>query len=206
MPDKKDTWQHAWSLQKGTWKTLRSRGKTFCGLMRWKLNSLAWMQSFKSGGNRAQLINHLTPSLPWSMVVAASCYGDVFQLQWDWETCKDRRNKEWSQVQTNPWGEPASECKKPETVVKIYIPTGQAHSQSNTGMASEQESESPCVAQPKHRLESHWESVERLEYCQVGRGVSVNSRAWAHLQGRIGENPQIQMCKAHRHTQEDSKL
>ena len=43
----------------------------------------------------------------------------------DWETCKDRGNKECSQIQANPWGEPASEYKRPQTAVKIYIPTGQ---------------------------------------------------------------------------------
>ena len=34
-----------------------------------------------SGGNWAQIIIHLTPSQPWSMVVAASCYGDALQWQ-----------------------------------------------------------------------------------------------------------------------------
>ena len=77
----KGTWQHTWSLQKGTWKTLRAWGKRLCGLMRWKLNSLAWAQCAMSGGNRAQLITHLTPSLSWSMVVASSFYGDAFQHQ-----------------------------------------------------------------------------------------------------------------------------
>jgi len=74
-------WQHVSSLQKGMWKTLRASDKILYGLMRWKLNSLAWMQSATSGGNQAQLITHPTPSWPWSMVVAASCYGDDFQRQ-----------------------------------------------------------------------------------------------------------------------------
>ena len=32
---------------------------------------------------------------------------------------------------------------------KMYVPTGPANSQSNAGMTSEQECESPGVAQPK---------------------------------------------------------
>ena len=39
-----------------------------------RLNPLAWMASASSGGN-------LAPSLWWSMGVAASCCGDVFQRQ-----------------------------------------------------------------------------------------------------------------------------
>ena len=117
----------------------------------------------------------------------------------DWETCKDRGNNEWSQIQANSWGEPASEWKTPETAVKIYILTGQwpqAYSQSNTRMDSEQEHESPQVAQPKPRLESHWESVERLEDCCSPMLPIQLDRASSNLQGRMRENPQIQMCTA----------
>ena len=74
---------HSW--EKGMWKTLRTWDKRFRGLIRWKLNCLAWMQSTMSVGNRAQLITRLTPSLPWSMVVAASWFGDAFQQQGLWE-------------------------------------------------------------------------------------------------------------------------
>ena len=40
------------------------------------------MQSATTGGKQAQLITHITPSLPGSIVVAESCYGNAFQ----WET------------------------------------------------------------------------------------------------------------------------
>jgi hypothetical protein len=46
----------------------------FSGLMKPRLNTLAGMPSITSGGN-------LAPSLRWSMVVEASCCGDVFQRQ-----------------------------------------------------------------------------------------------------------------------------
>ena len=39
--------------------------------------------------------HHPTPSPLWSMVVAASCYGDVFSSR-DWKTCKDWGNNKWS--------------------------------------------------------------------------------------------------------------
>ena len=53
-------------------KTLRPWETRFSGLLKPRLNSLAWMPSVTSGGN-------LAPSLWWRMVVAASCCGDVFQ-------------------------------------------------------------------------------------------------------------------------------
>ena len=83
---------------------------------------------------------------------------------------------------------------------RTYVPTEpQAYSQSNTGMASEQERESPWVAQPKLRFESHLESVERLEdFCSPMFRIQLD-RAWPNLQGKMGGNPQIQMCKAVAH-------
>ena len=80
------------------WKTLlRKRHMTACleltkkareilweheakdSVVSWDENwTLDWMQNATSGGNRAQHITKRTPSLPWSKVVAASCYGDVF--------------------------------------------------------------------------------------------------------------------------------
>ena len=82
----KGKWQHAWSSQKGTWKILRAWSKRLCSLLRRKLNSLAWMQSTTSGGNWAQLITNLTPSIPHTnhptnMVPATSCFDDAFQWQ-----------------------------------------------------------------------------------------------------------------------------
>ena len=77
----KGTWQPAWSLPKCTWKTLRLWEIKFSGLIKQRLNSLAWMQSVMSGGNQALVITCLIPSLQWSMVVTALCCGDVFQQQ-----------------------------------------------------------------------------------------------------------------------------
>ena len=62
-------------------------------------------------------------------------------------------------------------------------------------MASEQERESPWVTQPKPILESHWESVERLEDCCSPTLPIPLDRAWTNLQGRMGETPQIQMWR-----------
>ena len=71
----KGTWQPAWSLQKAIERTLRPWETRFCGLMKPRLNSLTWIPIITSGGN-------LAPPLRWSMVVAASCCGDVFPWQW----------------------------------------------------------------------------------------------------------------------------
>ena len=50
----------------------------FSDLMKPRLNSLAWMPSFTSGGK-------LAPSLRGSRLVAVSCCGDVFQQQGLWD-------------------------------------------------------------------------------------------------------------------------
>ena len=47
--------------------------------MRQRLNSLVWMPGVMFGENPAPLITRPIPSLQWSMVVAASCCGDVFR-------------------------------------------------------------------------------------------------------------------------------
>jgi hypothetical protein len=70
----KGTWQPTRSLPKKQLKTPRPWERRFFGLMKPRLNSLAWMPRVKSGGN-------LAPSLQWNMVVVASYCGDVFQRQ-----------------------------------------------------------------------------------------------------------------------------
>jgi hypothetical protein len=70
----KGTWQPTWSLPKTNKELSEHEKKRFSGLMKPRYNYLAWMPSVTSGGN-------LAPSLRWSMVVAASCCGDVFQRQ-----------------------------------------------------------------------------------------------------------------------------
>ena len=81
-------------------KTLRLWETRFSGLMKPRLNSLAWMPNVTSGGN-------LAPSLRWSMVMASCCV-DVFQRQGR-ETSQDRDKDERSKVQRDPWWKPAPE-------------------------------------------------------------------------------------------------
>ena len=78
--------------------------------MKPRLNSLAWMPSVTSGEN-------LAPSLGWSMVVAASCCGEVFQWQGLGESSGSRER--WTEqcterslmnvcsrvLRTSDWGE-----------------------------------------------------------------------------------------------------
>ncbi len=80
-----DTWKPAWSLLKNTWRILWSdetKIETF----------LALILSGMCGENQALLITCPIQSQQWSMVVAASCCGGVFQLQGqdDWLQSRER--------------------------------------------------------------------------------------------------------------------
>ena len=55
--------------------------KRLSGLMKPRVNCLAVILSVMSGGTQAPLITCPIPSQLWSIVVAASCSGDVFQQQ-----------------------------------------------------------------------------------------------------------------------------
>ena len=71
----KSTWQPAWSLPKGTRRTLRPWETKFSGLIKQRLNSLAWMPIVMSGGNHA-----LANTIPTVKRGGGSC-GDDFQRQ-----------------------------------------------------------------------------------------------------------------------------
>ena len=71
----------AWNSPKGMWETPRSIGRRFFGLMRQKCSFLAIRLDAMFGEHQTLHITTNTPSLPWSMVVAASCSGDTSQLQ-----------------------------------------------------------------------------------------------------------------------------
>ncbi len=85
-----DTWKPAWSLLKNTWRTPRWWQIRFSGLMRPRYNFLALILSGMCGENQALLITCPIQSQQWSMVVAASCCGGVFQLQDDWLQSRER--------------------------------------------------------------------------------------------------------------------
>ncbi len=87
-----DTWKPAWSLLKNTWRTPRWWQIRFSGLMRPRYNFLALILSSMCGENQALLITCTIQSQQWSMVVAASCCGGVFQLQGqdDWLQSRER--------------------------------------------------------------------------------------------------------------------
>ena len=104
------------------------------GLMKPRLSCLAWMSSSTSGGN-------LAPSLQWSMLVAASCCGDVFGGR-DLETSQGKDER--SNVHRDPWWKPASEHSGSQTGAKVNLPNG---------VASGQVSECPLVARTEPRLE-----------------------------------------------------
>ncbi len=63
-------------------------------------------------------------SQQWSMVVAASCCGGVFQLQGQDDWLQSRKD-ECGQVQGYPGQKPSPECSGPQTGPKVYLPTRQ---------------------------------------------------------------------------------
>ena len=160
-------------------KTLRPWKTRFSGLMKPRLNILAWMPSDMSGEN-------LAPSLRWSMVVALSCCGDVHQRQGlgDWSGSTERW---WSKVQRNPWWKPAPEPSGPLTGVKVHF------QQDNE---KPQVSECPWVVKPEPGLEPDRTSLERPENICAAKIPVQPDRAWEDLQRRMGETPQIQVCQA----------
>ncbi len=105
-----DTWKPAWSLLR--WWQIR-----LSGLMRPRYNFLALILSGMCGENQALLITCPIQSQQWSMVVAASCCGGVFQLQgqddwlqsrerWMWPSTGISWTKTFSRVlRTSDWAE-----------------------------------------------------------------------------------------------------
>ena len=63
------------------WETPQTYGRRYSGQMRLKLSFLAIKEIAMSGANSTPLITPRTPSTQWSMVLAASCCGDVFHRQ-----------------------------------------------------------------------------------------------------------------------------
>ena len=70
-----------WGVQKITPEILKPCGKSFCGLIQPRWNFLATMQNVMFDANPTQHMTQRAPSLLWSMVVAAPCYGDVSHQQ-----------------------------------------------------------------------------------------------------------------------------
>ena len=118
---KKGTWQHAWSLQKVMWKAESMRQKI---LWSDEMKIELWpeckaLRLVETEHSSSPINHHPYPEAWWWQHHAM---GMLFSSR-NWETCKDRWNNEWSQIQENPWGEPASECKRALTAAKVYVPT-----------------------------------------------------------------------------------
>ena len=149
--------------------------------MKRRLNSLAWMRSVTSGGN-------LAPSLQWSMVVAASCWGRFSAAETSQERGKDDRRKVQRSfmktcsraLRTSDWGRRFT------------------FQQDNAGVASGQVYECPWVAQPEPWLEPE-------NSCAATLPIQPD-RAWENLQRRMGGTPQIKVCQTFSHTQEDEAV
>jgi hypothetical protein len=70
-----------WCSPKDMWETPQTYGRRYSGQMRLKLSFLTIKENAMSGANPTPLISPRTPSPQRSMVVAASCCGDVFNRQ-----------------------------------------------------------------------------------------------------------------------------
>ena len=73
--------KHVWCLPKGMWETPQTYGRWCSGQMRQKCWFLAIKENAMFGTNPTPVITLRTPPPQWSMVVAASCCGDVLHHQ-----------------------------------------------------------------------------------------------------------------------------
>ena len=91
-------------------KTLRTWGKRFCGLMSQELNSglnvkcYVWQKLSTAHHQSNTTMKHGGGSIMLQGCFSAAGIGRLVRIE---------GKNEWSQIQTNPWGEPASECKTP---------------------------------------------------------------------------------------------
>ncbi len=111
-------------LLKNTWRTPRWWQIRFSGLMRPRYNFLALILSGMCGENQALLITCPIQSQQWSMVVAASCCGGVFQLQGqdDWLQSRER----WMRPSTGiSWLKTFSRVLGTSDWAEGYLPTRQ---------------------------------------------------------------------------------
>ncbi len=115
------------------------------------------------GENQALLITCPIQSQQWSMVVAASCCGGVFQLQGqdDWLQSRERWmrpstgiswTKTFSRVlRTSDWAEGLPSNKTMTLSTQL----------NNEGVASQQLRDCSWMAQPEPWLKPNWASLER---------------------------------------------
>ena len=116
-------------------KTFRPWETRFSGLMKPRLNSLAWMPNVTSGGEAWWGQHHAV--------------GTFFNNR-DWET--SRIEEKMNGAQRDPWWKPVQELSGPETGVKFHLPTGQRPGQWFTYIPP---------ASPAH----HWQQKSNQTLC-----------------------------------------
>ncbi len=166
--------------------------------MKPRYNFLALILSGMYGENQALLITCPIQSQQWSMVVAASCCGGVFQLQGqdDWLQSRERWmrpstgiswTKTFSRVlRTSDWAEglPFQQDNDPKHTAKITKEW--LHNNSVT-----------VLEWPSHEpwLKPNWASLERPKNGCPPTFTIQPDRTGEDLQGGMAEDPQIQVWK-----------
>ncbi len=162
-----------------------------------KIELLALILSGMCGENQALLITCPIQSQQWSMVVAASCCGGVFQLQGqdDWLQSRERWmrpstgiswTKTFSRVlRTSDWAEGLPSNKTMTLSTQL----------NNEGVASQQLRDCSWMAQPEPWLKPNWASLERPKNGCPPTFTIQPDRTGEDLQGGMAEDPQIQVWK-----------
>ncbi len=144
------------------------------------------------GENQALLITCPIQSQQWSMVVAASCCGGVFQLQGqdDWLQSRERWmrpstgiswTKTFSRVlRTSDWAEGLPSNKTMTLSTQL----------NNEGVASQQLRDCSWMAQPEPWLKPNWASLERPKNGCPPTFTIQPDRTGEDLQGGMAEDPQ----------------
>ena len=160
-------------------KTLRPWETRFSGLMKLRLNSLAWMPSMVKHGDGSIML--------WGYFSAAGT-GRLVRIDAKMNGANYR----------DPWLKSAPELSGPQTRATVHLPKGQqhwAHSKDNAGVVSEISLSGPAMAWTWTRSNRPLNEPDQTDLKIAVQWLSQsNLRAWKYLQRRLGETPQ--MCQA----------
>ena len=158
------------------------------------------MQNVTFGANPTQHITQRAASLLWSMVVAASCYGEVSHQQGlgHWSGYKGKWMEKNTDKSERKFSCPLQESWNWDGIHLLAWWTPEAHSQRYTGVAQEQKGKCPWVSQLEPWPKSNQKSVAWLEKCCPSMLPTQLDWAWTILCSRMGKYCPIKVCKVGR--------